>query len=76
MNVPSVRFFLEVTEAGSLSKVAARRQTVQSHISRQIKFEDDGTARTGDQGNRADRSESVGVEHNQKSSKVVSAESC
>jgi LysR family transcriptional regulator, nitrogen assimilation regulatory protein len=36
MNIASVRLFLEVIEAGSLSKVAARRQTVQSHISRQI----------------------------------------
>ena len=36
MNVASVRLFLEVAEAGSLSKVAARRQTVQSHVSRQI----------------------------------------
>lgn len=36
MNVSTVRLFLEVAEAGSLSKVAARRQTVQSHISRQI----------------------------------------
>jgi DNA-binding transcriptional LysR family regulator len=36
MNLASVRLFLEVAEAGSLSKVAARRQTVQSHISRQI----------------------------------------
>ncbi|XAH21599.1 LysR family transcriptional regulator [Xylophilus sp. GW821-FHT01B05] len=36
MNISSVRLFLEVAEAGSLSKVAARRQTVQSHISRQI----------------------------------------
>jgi LysR family nitrogen assimilation transcriptional regulator len=36
MNPLSVRLFLEVAEAGSLSKVAARRQTVQSHISRQI----------------------------------------
>lgn len=36
MNVASVKLFLEVAEAGSLSKVAARRQTVQSHISRQI----------------------------------------
>ena len=36
MNVSSVQLFLEVAEAGSLSKVAARRQTVQSHISRQI----------------------------------------
>lgn len=42
MNVSSVRLFLEVTEAGSLSKVAARRQTVQSHVSRQIAdFEDE-----------------------------------
>lgn len=36
MNPASVRLFLEVAEAGSLSKVAARRQTVSSHISRQI----------------------------------------
>ena len=36
MNVSSVRLFLEVAEAGSLNKVAARRQTVQSHVSRQI----------------------------------------
>jgi DNA-binding transcriptional LysR family regulator len=36
MNVALVRLFLEVAEAGSLSKIAARRQTVQSHISRQI----------------------------------------
>lgn len=37
MNVASVRLFLEVIEFGSLSKVAAHRQTVQSHISRQIR---------------------------------------
>jgi DNA-binding transcriptional LysR family regulator len=36
MHLASVRLFLEVAEAGSISKVAARRQTVQSHISRQI----------------------------------------
>jgi LysR family transcriptional regulator, nitrogen assimilation regulatory protein len=36
MNVATVKLFLEVAEAGSLSKIAARRQTVQSHISRQI----------------------------------------
>lgn len=36
MNISSVQLFLDVAEAGSLSKVAARRQTVQSHISRQI----------------------------------------
>ncbi|VVE11402.1 LysR family transcriptional regulator [Pandoraea horticolens] len=36
MNLETVRLFLEVADAGSLSKVAARRQTVQSHISRQI----------------------------------------
>ena len=36
MNGSSVRLFLEVAEAGSLSKVAARRQTVQSHVSRRI----------------------------------------
>lgn len=36
MNIGSVRLFLEVVEAGSLSKVAARRQTAQSHVSRQV----------------------------------------
>jgi DNA-binding transcriptional LysR family regulator len=36
MNVATVKLFLEVAEAGSLSKVAARRQTAQSHVSRQI----------------------------------------
>lgn len=36
MNLTSVKLFLEVAEAGSISKVAARRQTVQSHISRQV----------------------------------------
>ena len=36
MNIAGVRLFLEVVEAGSLSKVASRRQTVQSHVSRQI----------------------------------------
>jgi len=36
MNLASVRLFLEVADVGSLSKVAAYRQTVQSHISRQI----------------------------------------
>lgn len=36
MDLVTVKLFLEVAEAGSLSKVAARRQTVQSHISRQI----------------------------------------
>jgi LysR family nitrogen assimilation transcriptional regulator len=36
MNIASVKLFLEVVESGSLSKVAARRQTVQSHISRQV----------------------------------------
>jgi LysR family transcriptional regulator, nitrogen assimilation regulatory protein len=36
MQIASVRLFLEVVESGSLSKVAARRQTVQSHISRQV----------------------------------------
>jgi LysR family nitrogen assimilation transcriptional regulator len=36
VNVATVKLFLEVAEAGSLSKVAARRQTVQSHVSRQI----------------------------------------
>lgn len=36
MHVPTVKLFLEVAEAGSLSRVAARRQTVQSHVSRQI----------------------------------------
>ncbi|TXI22573.1 MAG: LysR family transcriptional regulator [Roseateles sp.] len=36
MHLPTVKLFLEVADAGSLSKVAARRQTVQSHVSRQI----------------------------------------
>lgn len=36
MHLPTVRLFLEVADAGSLSKVAARRQVVQSHVSRQI----------------------------------------
>lgn len=36
MNLALVKLFLEVAEAGSLSKVAARRQTVQSHVSRQV----------------------------------------
>jgi LysR family transcriptional regulator, nitrogen assimilation regulatory protein len=36
MNIPAVRLFLEVADAGSLNRVAARRQTAQSHISRQI----------------------------------------
>ena len=36
MNIRTVRLFLDVAEAGSLSKVAARRQIVQSHVSRQI----------------------------------------
>jgi LysR family transcriptional regulator, nitrogen assimilation regulatory protein len=36
MNVSTIKLFLEVAEAGSLSKIAARRQTVQSHVSRQI----------------------------------------
>jgi len=36
MNLVAVKLFLEVAEAGSLNKVAARRQTAQSHISRQM----------------------------------------
>lgn len=36
MDPTAAKLFLEVADAGSLSKVAARRQTVQSHISRQI----------------------------------------
>lgn len=36
MNVNAVRLFLEVVDAGSLSKVAARRKTAQSHVSRQV----------------------------------------
>jgi DNA-binding transcriptional LysR family regulator len=36
LNALLVQLFLDVAEAGSLSKVAARRQTVQSHVSRQI----------------------------------------
>lgn len=36
MNIAGARLFLEVAETGSLSKVAARKQTAQSHVSRQI----------------------------------------
>lgn len=36
MQIQEFKLFLEVAEAGSFTKVAARRQTVQSHISRQI----------------------------------------
>lgn len=36
MQVQDFRLFLEVVEAGSFTKVAAQRQTAQSHISRQI----------------------------------------
>jgi LysR family nitrogen assimilation transcriptional regulator len=36
MNPNDFRLFLEVVELGSFTKVAAQRQTVQSHISRQI----------------------------------------
>jgi DNA-binding transcriptional LysR family regulator len=36
MLINELRLFLEVAEAGSLTKVAVQRQTVQSHISRQI----------------------------------------
>ncbi len=36
MQTQHFKLFLEVAEAGSFTKVAARRQTVQSHISRQI----------------------------------------
>ncbi len=36
MNPASLKLFIEVAEAGSFTKVAATRQTVQSHISRQI----------------------------------------
>ena len=36
MNPNDFRLFLEVAELGSFTKVAAQRQTVQSHISRQI----------------------------------------
>lgn len=36
MQINDFRLFLEVAEMGSLTKVAAHRQTVQSHISRQI----------------------------------------
>ncbi len=36
MHINDFRLFLEVAEMGSLSRVAAERQTVQSHISRQI----------------------------------------
>ncbi len=36
MQIQDFKLFLEVAEVGSLTKVAAQRQTVQSHISRQI----------------------------------------
>lgn len=36
MQIQDFKLFLEVAEAGSFTKVAANRQTVQSHISRQI----------------------------------------
>lgn len=36
MQIHNFRLFLEVAELGSLTKAAAHRQTVQSHISRQI----------------------------------------
>lgn len=36
MHIQDFRLFLEVAESGSFTKVAAQRQTVQSHISRQI----------------------------------------
>jgi LysR family nitrogen assimilation transcriptional regulator len=36
MHLPAVKLFLEVADAGSFSKVAARRRTAQSHVSRQI----------------------------------------
>ena len=36
MQINDFRLFLEVAELGSLTKAAAHRQTVQSHISRQI----------------------------------------
>lgn len=36
MQIQELRLFLEVAELGSFTKAAAQRQTVQSHISRQI----------------------------------------
>ena len=36
MQIQDFKLFLEVADAGSFTKAAARRQTVQSHISRQI----------------------------------------
>lgn len=36
MQIQDFRLFLEVAELGSFTKVAAQRQTVQSHVSRQI----------------------------------------
>jgi LysR family transcriptional regulator, nitrogen assimilation regulatory protein len=36
MQINEFRLFLEVADSGSFTKVAAQRQTVQSHISRQI----------------------------------------
>ena len=41
MQIQDFKLFLEVAETGSFTKVAANRQTVQSHVSRQISnFED------------------------------------
>jgi DNA-binding transcriptional LysR family regulator len=36
MHINDIRLFMEVTELGSFTKVAALRSTAQSHISRQI----------------------------------------
>ena len=36
MHINDLRLFLEVAELGSFTKVAVQRNTVQSHISRQI----------------------------------------
>jgi DNA-binding transcriptional LysR family regulator len=36
VQIQNLKLFLEVADAGSFTKVAAQRQTVQSHISRQI----------------------------------------
>ena len=36
MQINDLRLFMEVAELGSFTKVAAQRNTVQSHISRQI----------------------------------------
>lgn len=46
MQIQDFKLFLEVAETGSFTKVAAQRQTVQSHISRQISAFEEGCGGT------------------------------